>query len=270
MTGKESGGGVLEGAAERGSVGALTPVDQRPRERLLRLGAHALTDPELLAILFGTGTRANPVLDLAESLVATGGGLKALAQSDPHELCALPGLGPARAAQVMAALELGRRAQMAGEKRPRLSTPEQIFRYAWPNLCGLGREVFHVLCLNSRNVLLRDVRTAEGTFDFCHVDPREVFRAALTARAAAVVLVHNHPSGDATPSGPDLNLTARLVEGANVLGLRILDHVIVGDRTYHSLLEHGQMPKEGDASAQWAAQDSRQLRAPKGRARRKR
>src|SRR5262249_14645730 len=109
-------------------------------------------------------------------------------------------------------------------------------------LLGLRREVFHVLCFNSRNVLLSDVRVAEGTLDHCLVDPREVFSAALWARATAIVLAHNHPSGDPEPSGLDLELTAQLVEGGRILGIKVLDHIVVGDSNYTSLFE-----KQADA-----------------------
>lgn len=214
----------------------------------MRLGAHALTDPELLAVLFGTGSRGTPVLAFAENLLCAGGGLKALAQCDAQELCEFAGLGPARAVQMVAALELGRRVQTATDTRPRLLTPGQIFQYVWPSLCTLRREVFHVLCLNSRNALLLDARVAEGATNFCHVDPREVFRPALTARACAVVLVHNHPSGDPAPSALDLRLTEQLAGGARLLGLELLDHLIVGDGTYYSLLERGQLPVPGATS----------------------
>lgn len=233
--------GNAVGAVSRGSVGTRRASAEGPRERLLRLGAQALTDPELLAILFNTGTKGNPVLALAEALLNTGGGLRALAQSDPHDLCELPGLGPARAAQVLAALELGLRVQRSTETRPRLCTPQQIFQHVWPALCTLRREVFHVLCLNARNVLLADHRVSLGTQSFCPVDPRDVFRAALTSRAAALVLVHNHPSGDPKPSSMDLTLTRQLMSGARLLGIKVLDHLVVGDGRYHSMLEQGDL-----------------------------
>lgn len=220
----------------------LRPRVEGPRERLLRLGASALTDSELLAVLLGTGIKGTGVIELAESLLAVGGGLKALVQQDPQELCSLPGLGPARASQVLAALELGRRAQTAEERRPRLQTPQQIYRYLAPKLSALSREVFHVLAFNSRNVLLRDLRVAEGTINSCPVDPREVFAAALGAKATAIVLAHNHPSGDPDPSTQDVALTLQLADGARLLGIKLLDHVIVGDGRYVSLLERGQLP----------------------------
>jgi DNA repair protein RadC len=234
-------GGIGVGHAGVGG-GRPRPRADGPRERLLRLGASALSDPELLAVLLGTGIRGQPVVELSESLLAAGGGLKALVQQDPEELCDLPGLGPARAAQLLAALELGRRAQIAQEERPKLQTPQAIHEYLSPRLSALRREVFHVLCFNSRNVLLRDVRVAEGTMSSCPVDPREVFAAALASKATAIVLAHNHPSGDPTPSSPDVSLTLQLADGARLLGIKLLDHLVIGDGTYVSMLERGQLP----------------------------
>lgn len=230
-------------------------AEEGPRERLMRLGATALTDAELLAVLFGSGAKPDPLRSAAESLLEAGGGLKALLLSDPHELCALPGLGPARAAQMLSALELGRRAQRTSEARPKLKTPAEIHRYLRPTLALLRREEFHVLCLNGRNVLLRDARVAEGTMNTCPVDPREVFSAALLARSTAIVLAHNHPSGDAEPSELDLFLTRQLWAGARLLGIRLLDHLILSDEGYTSLLERGLMPSdERERSVRmWAA-----------------
>ena len=241
-----------EGAA---ASGIDTPLP--PRERLLRLGPQALSDPELIAALLGNAVSGRPLIALAEALISAGGGLRALAQADPQELCAVPGLGPARASQILAALELGRRAQRPSETRPRLRTPAEIFRHIWPELGLLRREVFHVLCFNSRNVLLADVRVAEGTVDTCPVDPREVFRAALSARATAVVLAHNHPSGDPEPSAQDVALTRQLVRGAQLLGLKVLDHLVVGDGAFTSMLEQGRLGRiERDArGATWHGGD---------------
>ena len=219
-----------------------TGRDLEARHRLLEVGAQALTDPELLQVLFATpgeGTAA-----LAEALLATGG-LKALLSLEAHELCACRGLGPARAAQVLAALELARRAQMQPERRPCLRSPQDIQRYLAPRLTVRGREQFHVLCFNSRNVLLQDIRVAVGTTDACPVDPREVFRAALAARASAIVLAHNHPSGDPDPSLSDLALTRQLVDAGRVLGIRVLDHVIIGDGRHASFLQAHLLDADG-------------------------
>jgi DNA repair protein RadC len=233
--------GTVEGEASagEGSVRARLPELEEVRERLFKLGASALTDPELLAVLLVPGARAK---QLAEELLSGPGGLKALLHRDPLQLCAWPGLGPVRTAQVLAALEFGRRAQRATERRPRLRTPREIHAYLAPTLGALRREVFHVLCFNPRNVLLGDVRVAEGTMNTCLVDPREVYAAALTLRATALVFAHNHPSGDPEPSAQDLSLTGQLTGAGQLLGIKVLDHLVLGDGTYVSLLERGLLP----------------------------
>ncbi|SEK40177.1 DNA replication and repair protein RadC [Stigmatella aurantiaca] len=230
---------AVEASAGEGSVRARRSGLEEVRERLFRLGASALTDPELLSVLLVPGTRAK---HLAEALVSGRGGLKALLHMDPLHLCARSGLGPVRAAQVLAALEFGRRAQRATERRPRLRTPREIHTYLAPSLSALRREVFHVLCFNPRNVLLADVRVAEGTLDTCLVDPREVYAAALHLKASALVFAHNHPSGDPEPSAQDVSLTVQLAEAGQLLGIKVLDHLVLGDGAYVSLLERGLLP----------------------------
>ena len=222
---------------------------ERPRERLLRMGAAALADPELLAVLLGGGARGGSMLTVAQGLLGAGGGLKAFCSRDAHELCTLRGLGPTRAAQVLAALELGRRALRSTERRPRLHTPEQLFRHLRPTLGLQRRESFHVLCFNPRNVLLHETRVAEGSVNACPVDPREVFAAALLCRASAIAVAHNHPSGDPEPSSLDLLLTRQLAAGARLLGLRLLDHLVVGDNSFVSLRERGMLPSDEPGSA---------------------
>ncbi len=229
-----------------GSVGLRGLGREGPRERLLRLGPAALTEPDLLAAVLGTGVPGCAVEVLARGILESAGGLKGLRQVDRLDLCAMKGLGPARGARLLAALELGRRAGMSRETRPRLSSPSEIHAYLAPSLSGLSREVFHVLSFNSRNVLLCDVRVAEGSIAACPVDPREVFAPALARRAAAIVLAHNHPSGDAEPSALDLQLTRQLCQGGRVLGIRVLDHLVVGDTGYCSLLERGWMPQPAE------------------------
>ncbi len=245
--------GVLEQVEEsagEGSVRARQGGDGT-RERLFRLGASALTDSELLSVLTGPGPRAQ---EFADSLLEAGGGLKALYLKDPLELCELPGLGPVRVAQMLAALELGRRAQRATERRPRLRNPRDIYGYLAPTLSALRREVFHVLCFNARNTLLHDARVAEGTMNTCPVDPREVFAPALGSRASGIVLAHNHPSGDPEPSAQDVSLTVQLCEAGRLLGIKVLDHVVVGDGSFVSMAERGLFPDaEREARGRWSA-----------------
>jgi DNA repair protein RadC len=208
-------------------------------EKLFAQGVEALSDSELLAVLLFPRKNAS-MIDLAQHLIDAGGGLRSLFAEDPHELCAQ--LSPKRAAPVLAALELGRRVMRATDNRIRLKNPEAIYDYLRPTLSLMRREVFHVLCLSARGVLLRDVRVAEGTTDVCPVDAREVFAPALAARATTIVLAHNHPSGDPEPSPSDLSMTHHLCVAAPLLGLKVADHIIVGDNRYTSMLSRGQLP----------------------------
>ncbi|GEN12691.1 DNA replication and repair protein RadC [Myxococcus fulvus] len=241
------------------SRGARKGVDaESSRERLFRLGARALTDPELLCVAWGAASGSRGAMEAALAVLKRCGGLKALLQAEPVELAHVPGLGPRRAAQVLAALELGRRAQRTPERRPRLRSPQEIHTYLTPGLTGLRREVFHVLCFNTRNVLVHDARVAEGTMNTCPVDPREVFAAALVSRATAIVLAHNHPSGDPEPSVQDVALTRHLVAGARLLNVKVLDHLVVGDGGFVSMLERGLLPDgEWEAKREWNAAGGR-------------
>ncbi len=253
----EAAGAVWAGgqATGEGSVRArgMGGVEES-RERLFRLGAAALTDPELLCVMWGPGLRAPGALEVAGALLTRSGGLKALVQEEPVSLCGVPGMGPVRAAQVLAALELGRRAQRVGDRRPKLRTPREIHAYLAPELGSLRREVFHVLCFNARNVLVHDARVAQGTMNSCPVDPREVFSAALASRATAIVLAHNHPSGDPEPSVQDMGLTRQLISAAQLLNIKVLDHVVVGDGRYVSMMERGLLPDgEREARRAWSA-----------------
>jgi DNA repair protein RadC len=213
------------------------------RERLYRLGVASLSDAELLALILGTGAPGKSAREIAENLLCNCGGLKSLGQHYPQELCRIEGIGRARAAQILAALELSKRAQQQLDRRPRLKSPEDIYRHLAPSLSGLRKEVFHVLSFNSRQVLLQDSRVAEGTLNACPVDPREVFSAAIAAHASGIVLAHNHPSGDPEPSTLDVALTRQLVQGGQILGIQVLDHLVLGDGAFTSMLARGQLPR---------------------------
>ena len=212
------------------------------RTRMMEEGPQGLSDEALLEAMFGEPL---PSPRRTAALLEDAGGLKALCAREPRELFSLAGLDRRRSVQLAAAVELGRRVMRTGDHRPVLKTPEEIFRHVAPGLCGLRREVFHVLCLNSRNVLLANVRVAQGGVNACPVDPREVFHAAICHKAAALVLVHNHPSGDPSPSDSDLQLTRQLLQGARLLCLRILDHLVVGDWTWSSMAESGLLRRLG-------------------------
>lgn len=218
---------------------ACLPLDERPRERLLSHGGGALTDAELLATLLGSGTRGASALDVARDLISTYGDLPAMARAAAADLARLRGVGKAKACALAAALEIGRRAQTPRQERPAVRVSHDVFAFYGPKLGHLDHEVFHVMCLDTKHRLLRDARVVEGGLTTCSVLPREVYTPALREGAAAVVFVHNHPSGDPTPSTDDLALTARLKQAGSVLGIKPLDHIIIGEGRYVSLVDEG-------------------------------
>lgn len=202
------------------------------KRRLLRLGPSALSNAELVALLLG-----GDALKRGSALVEDG--LRALLQESPEALVEYRQLSPTESARVLAAGELARRLHVTPDERPKLQTPQAIHEYARKRLIGARREEFHVLCLNSRNVLIRDVRVAEGCVDQCHVDPREALAPAIACRATGMVLLHNHPSGDPEPSVHDVALTRQLREAGRLLCIRLLDHLVIGEKGYVSLLARG-------------------------------
>jgi len=210
----------------------------RPREKLERLGASALGDNELLAIVLGHGRARASALDLA-NLVLAAGGLHALVRARHGELQRLPGIGAARAAQVLAAIELGRRTlARAGETRPQMSSPRAVAEYLLPQFGNRPVEQFGVLLLDTKHRVIRASVLSIGTLDASIVHPREVFREATSAGAAALVLFHNHPSGDPEPSEDDVRLTERLMAAGVLMGIDVLDHVVLADVKYYSFREN--------------------------------
>ncbi len=214
----------------------------RPRERLFAHGAAQLSDAELLALLLRVGVRGRYAASLARELLAAGG-LAALANAAPAELGTIAGIGPAKAASVLAACELGRRLAARPLRRgDRIGCPEDVHRHFHAHLRDATAEQFHTVLLDSRHRVIRSVLTSQGTLTASLVHPREVFRPALREAAAALVLVHNHPSGDPSPSPEDREITRRLAQAGVLLGIPVLDHVIVADRGYASLREEGDLP----------------------------
>ena len=211
--------------------------DERPRERLWRTGTDALGDDELLGMLLGTGAKHRPVREIAAELLSSAGGVGGLSRASPRELAQISGVGTARAARVTAAFELGRRAVDAIHHRETVGRAEDVYRCVAPRVAGLAQEVFIVLGVDIRNGLLDIVEVARGSVAGVEVHPREVFRPLVRMAAAGGVLVHNHPSGDATPSSEDVELTRRLREVGRLIGIPIIDHVVIGDRSYRSIAE---------------------------------
>ena len=216
------------------------PPSERPRERLLEAGPQALSDGELLAVLFGTGTRGQSAGELARSLLAERGSLTALLGCAPLELARARGLGPARAARLAAALELGRRYLGAPlEPRSALAAPEDAARFLKARLLDLPHEVFCCLFLDTRHRLIRYEELFRGTIDGATVYPREVVKRALAHNASAVILGHNHPSGVSEPSEADRNITLKLAKALALVEVRLLDHVVVSRGGHVSLAERG-------------------------------
>jgi DNA repair protein RadC len=221
----------------------VAPHD-RPREKLERLGASALGDNELLAVVLGSGSRAGDVLGVSNALLEQRGGLYGLTRSTAADLRTIPGVGAARAAQVLAAVELGRRTLMRTHTdRPRLNTPRQLASHLLPQHGARPVEQFGIVLLDTKHRLIQIRLVSSGSLDSTVAHPREVFRDAIAGRAAAIVLFHNHPSGDPGPSADDVALTARLVAAGQVIGIDVLDHLILADQRYYSFAEAGQLPR---------------------------
>lgn len=219
------------------------PTGERPRERLMERGRTALSDAELIATLIGSGTRGMSALDVARELMARYGDLSSLGRASVSDLATRRGVGVARACALAAAIEIGLRAQAPRPRRQAVRVSADIWAYYAPRMAHLPNECFHVMCLDAKHRLLHDARVVEGGLTTCSVLPREVYAPALREAAAAVVFVHNHPSGDPTPSEDDLVLTKRLKLAGTVLGINALDHVIVGEGRYVSLVDEGQFER---------------------------
>lgn len=217
----------------------LPPAD-RPREKMINNGAAVLTDSELLAILIGSGTKEKSALDIARDLTAEGGMLSNLATArDVKELAKMKGLGLAKAATIIASLELGRRVALAEpQSRDSITSPEDGVALLMPRLRYETKEHFLVVLLNSKNKVLQIEQISEGSLNSSVVHPREVFMPAVLHHAAAILAAHNHPSGDPTPSKEDKDLTKTLAEAGKYMGIPVLDHIIIGDASYFSFKEH--------------------------------
>ena len=216
------------------------PAEERPREKLLARGPAALSDAELLAIFLGSGLRGRDAVQTARELLAEHGRLRALLERTPAELAELPGLGPARACKLAAALELGNRHMAAGlERGEAMTDPAMAGRYFAQRLRHFGHEVFAVLFLDTRHRALGFEELFRGSIDGAEVHPREVVRRALAHNAAAVIVGHNHPSGCPDPSAADRALTARLKQALGLVDVRLLDHFVVGDGAPVSLAARG-------------------------------
>lgn len=216
------------------------PEHERPRERLIKYGADKLQDAELLAIILRVGGVEDTAIDLARFLLNKFGSFRGLDAKSVSELCEVNGIGPAKAAQIKAALEMGKR--MASEKmkiRERIDSYKDVYNLVNPYMRDLHREEFKIILLTSRNNLILERTIFEGSLTESIVNVREIVKEALNHAAASIVFVHNHPSGDPNPSLEDKNITARLVNACKLVGINPLDHVIIGNDNYYSFSEHG-------------------------------
>ncbi len=220
------------------------PACEMPRERLLKKGAGNLTTAELIAVLIQTGSGDASALDLARRLLCMdeSKGVQFLSGCTPEELMSVKGIGPAKTCQVLAAVELGRRICSGGfEKKRRVTSPEIIAEVFMPEMRHLMREEFRVCYLNTKNEITAWETVSVGSLNASIVHPREVFSNAIRRSAASVILIHNHPSGNPEPSREDKDITKRLSESGLLLGIRVLDHVIIGRGKWYSMKSHGDM-----------------------------
>ncbi len=218
------------------------PEEERPRERLDRLGPEALRDAELLAILFRTGTRQLGAVALAERVLQHFNGLRTLARASIEEIQQIPGVGRVKAIETKAALELGKRlADHREPERPRIRSARDVADLLMVRYKDAENEELKCLLLNTKNEVLRVIDVSRGGLDGTSAIPRDVFRQAVREGASAVIVCHNHPSGDPEPSRNDVELTERLAKAAEILGLRLLDHVVFGDGRHVSLKERNLM-----------------------------
>jgi DNA repair protein RadC len=217
-------------------VKQIAPAD-RPREKLARAGVTALGDNELVAVILGQGGAGRNALDLAAAVLERAGGPPGLSRLTLVDLQQVPGVGAARAAQILAAVELGRRTLSAALVRRQFSQPADVAAWLLPQFGGAPVEQFGTVLLDTKHRLISVRVVSVGSLDASAAHPRDVFREAVAARAAAVILFHNHPSGDPLPSRDDVAITRQLVAAATVLGIEVMDHVILGAATYFSFRE---------------------------------
>jgi len=251
---------VVDESRKRGSLKALAtnrevfmassytikvwPEEDRPREKLLAKGAPALTETELLAIILRNGDAASghSAIDHARLLLNQFGGLKGIDEAAISELCGIKGIGPAKVAQLKACLEIGKRiGSQKWETGQLFHSAEDVFRHFRESLGREKRELFYVVLVNNKNRKMREVKVSEGSLTASLVHPREVYNPVIRESAASVIFVHNHPSGDPAPSREDIEITKRLKEVGDVMGVRVLDHVVIGHDRYFSFNDKGML-----------------------------
>ncbi len=227
------------------------PEDERPRERLLKYGVDGLSDAQLLAIIIRSGRGGRSAVDLAMELLDKFKSLEGIAHAGINEFCGkdgIKGIGPAKIAEIKAAIELGRRwfkmPTKVREKPESLCSSQDVINYYKQTMRGSKKEVFHCVLLDTKNKVIRKDIISMGSLTASIVHPRETFKTAIRESAAAVIFVHNHPSGDTKPSQEDILLTRRLVQAGDVLGIQVLDHIIVGDAGHFSFRDNGMIARQ--------------------------
>jgi len=218
------------------------PDEERPRERMMQYGAQALSNAELLAILLRTGTYQESAVFLAQRLLSQAGGLRNLVDMSLQQLTEIKGIGAAKGLQIQAGIELGRRlARSSMNETVTVRSPQDVADLLMEELRYLNKEHFVCLFLNTKNHVIGQETLSMGSLNASIVHPREVFRAAIKRSSASIICVHNHPSGDPTPSSEDVQMTQRLAEAGEIVGIEVLDHIVIGDRKFVSLKEQGLM-----------------------------
>lgn len=216
------------------------PEEERPREKLLKYGAESLSDAELLAIIIRIGSKERTAVELSQDILHYFGGLRALNYLSIRELTQIKGLGPAKAIQLKAVVELSKRlASLSREAREVIKSPQDVAQLLMPELRFLTQEVFKLVLLDIKNQVIAMPMVSKGGLSSSIVHPREVFKEAIKHSSAAIILVHNHPSGIPEPSRDDISITKRLVDSGKIIGIDVLDHIIIGDGIFTSMKEEG-------------------------------
>lgn len=216
------------------------PQNERPRERLLRYGPQSLSNSELIAIILGTGNRGENILSLSSRIIKERGGLNGLLTSTREDFMKLKGIGDAKASQLMAVVEISNRfrSYRSGEQY-RVCSPKDAAQYVMEEMRGLNQEILKVIMLDTKNKVIYEKNVSMGSINSSIVHPREVFKEAILKNSASIIIFHNHPSGDPSPSNEDINVTRRIKESGKILGIELLDHIIIGDGCFLSLKEKG-------------------------------
>ena len=218
------------------------PKDERPREKLLREGEHKLSNTELLAILLRSGVKGESAIDLARKMLQKFKTFRNMSHTDIRDWKELKGLGQAKIAQIKAAIEIGRRiAEEKIEEKPKIKSSKDVIEYFTPRMRDLKKEIFKIALLNSKNRIIDIIEITEGTVNQANPIIREIFQKAMQKYAVSVICVHNHPSGDPTPSVEDKTFTQDLTKAGGILNIKVLDHIIIGDDKYYSFADEGEM-----------------------------